>query len=183
MNGLMMGPLPAKKKREVTSAGTPVLALRCGVRDCPEILGLISGIEDGLIPSLNLTRGYFFSLGEKVWIKSRRPGNRMKHHRQAVEDLVTPESEELLLELEKDKDSLAEAFFDSLPQNAFSEPLGSKTFELEFSELAQKQARIQARQTNAKRSKTDIFGAYIDDFPATVKCARCGRLSKIEGAR
>jgi hypothetical protein len=113
---------------------------RCGIVRCPEVLA--SRPDGGL---LAVTPGYAPNR-EGIFIKTRRAGSRIKHHRQFAEDCVKP----LWLE---------EACNHTAKENA-----------------------ARRYYIDALRSREDVFGFSPDedDWPLTIRCARCGYLSKIE---
>ncbi len=177
MNLLAVGPLAAKTKKETAKNGSAVLVVRCGVRDCPEILGRLWKDEENLT-TLGLTEGYDFSLRERVWVKTKRAANRMIHHREAVKAMFFS-VEDFLPDAERDQDETAQAMNQALSKDVTFEDFSSEAEDLDFFPTEEEKAAMRARFFEEKREKTDTIGACIDFLPIIVKCARCGRLSKI----
>lgn len=158
MNDLTMGPLPAKVKRETVS-NFSALAVRCGVRDCPEKFGFFESLESGKSGAWLFEPGYIQSNG--VWIKTRRPQTRMPYPKKVFGKFAEEEIENRNLEVEKQMGIV------SAWHNAFHGHEAGKIA----------RALKQLKTHNVPSQKPDDI-----EWPIIVKCARCGRLSKIERA-
>jgi len=188
MNTLTNGPLPAKQKREVTKAGMPQIVFRCGVRDCPEKLGRSNLPEEGRMGVLQFAPSYFFAKAQNVWIKTKRPANRLKHHRDSVRDFIGGNADEMLRAIENEKDARISEALDALTPKATIEDLDitlelweASTRGVSIDDLEAKERDVAKYIATAKRSKEDFYGAFADGErgPFVVRCGRCGRLSKI----
>ncbi len=188
MNELTNGPLPAKQKREVTKAGAPQIVFRCGVRDCSEKLGRSDVSEFGKATVFQFEPGYFFAKAQDVWIKTKRPANRLKHHRESVRDFVGSNAQEMLRAIDDEKEARISAALDALTPKATIGDLDmalesweAATSGVSIDDLAAKERDVAKYIATAKRSKEDFYGAFADGErgPFLVRCARCGRVSKI----
>lgn len=156
MNNLTMGPLPAKIKSEVDIAGEKTV-FRCGVRDCPEILAVIR--PDMLQGRLHLYKPYFPN-ARGIYCVTRRSAQRSQGERQ--------HKTETRWEYKKLKArSQARFCADPSPENIKS---------LDAVE------RMATRYGTLKRSFEGLQVPPTEAFPIVVRCARCGRDSKIQGA-
>jgi hypothetical protein len=155
MNELTMGPLPAKVKVEFSDStvAVPFFAVRCGVRDCPESFGIFELLDGAKPGRWRMDNGYVCIKG--VWSKTRRPETRSPYQREAIAEFTEYEA------------ATPEA------RRGMNLRWGTARF---YREIAQSE--------NLKHVKQHIFRPKDDviEWPLIVKCARCGRLSKIEGA-
>jgi hypothetical protein len=165
MNDLTMGPLPAKVKRELDDRGRPFWVVRCGVRDCPEKLGQYTWLEGDKRGNWSFV-GYVLSNG--VWIKTRRNGIRSLENRERTKEFIEYEAAMKALEQEE-KTGVCSPWH----------------YELQRREMKETQRRIRRRMKELPKhfgSDYSVAREELTEWPLILKCARCGRLSKIEKA-
>jgi hypothetical protein len=167
-------PLPAREK--VKDAKHRVL---CGVLTCPETLAT----RDGW--SVEITAGYELGKG-RVLIKTRRSGARQGGHKEAVKERVKPHYDEILYRAHEDSKGNPYANGKKHAPSYIPMKDGSiitAATEKDFA-LAVNAANARKWYRQLERSRAPHAGHYLehDDLPITIRCARCGRLSKIEVA-
>ena len=149
---------------------------RCGIVRCPEVLA--SHEHGGL---LAVTPGYAPNR-EGIFIKTRRAGSRIKHQRQYAEDCVKP----LWLEAQLEADALQHKKIceetKDLPADVSQEIYIDTVLKIDTAKEDAKENAARRYYTAALHSREDMFGFMPDkdDWPLTIRCARCGYLSKIE---
>lgn len=166
MNDLTMGPLPARIKKERhfiedRKSGTRLdfpdkLVFRCGVLSCPEVLGWI---RPHLLHGRFLFRGPYVQNAQGIFALNQRSARRFKDERE--QDKRTQEEHRQMRLMARQKSDWREAVAQSIQVE-------------QFVEMEQR-----------LHDKHALEGAQIPDpslFPLVVRCARCGRLSKIKGA-
>jgi hypothetical protein len=167
MKTLSVALLPAKRKQE-----DKTIVFRCGVRDCPEKLFTACGQMRRVATGYSRNR-------QGVFCKTRRAGNRLWHHRENVRNYVQPYADEELHQIEKERERRFGAAFDQIIVQDGEEI--SRPVEVDNSDLEEREKRTRRQLARSRRSREDDLGCETEceEFPLTIKCARCGRLSII----
>lgn len=178
MSELSMAPLAPKLKRE-TRDGQTVIVARCGVRDCPERLAELP-TQSGAAWRIRFADGYEFSIKGNCWRKSRRAAKRSLTHKEFAYSVIQAESESSGVYSESDR--RINERLSALPKDATQDEICEAVAALDFSDLQAIEAGLKARHSDLANTRDPMRPAEPheeDTGPFVVKCARCGRFSKI----
>ncbi len=178
MNTLAMGPLPAKQKREVTKEGISRIVFRCGVRDCPEVLGVSNLIK----PHENVYLSANYQQSQGIWIKSRRSHSRTgEKFREAANISASEETCSKVCRDISQMDGLLGPFI-AATQRIDKNEAFTLLATMPEEEKRARLSRMFRMMANDRSGKLQAPNRSIGKGSALVKCGRCGRISKIEGA-
>jgi hypothetical protein len=144
----------------------------CGVRDCPETFGHRDHWSVVIAPGYELGK-------DRTLIKSRRSGARQIGHREYVFEQVKPRYEDALYDNRKEfADS---KYANGAQHSALSDPSATERDYI----AATNAANYRKWYRQAERARDAGAGPSLewDCLPILIRCARCGRLSKIEPAQ
>lgn len=153
----------------------------CGVLTCPETLATREGW------SVEIAAGY--ELGKnRILLKTRRAGARQGGHRDGVKEHVKPQYEEVLSACRAQHANLINPKRNQLLHNPDHVP-PSEDFPLGASDedyhVATNIWNMRLWYRGAERARKPNSGYFLefDQLPVTIRCGRCGRLSKIAEAK
>lgn len=176
-----MAPLAPKLKRE-TRDGQTVIVARCGVRDCPERLAELP-TQSGAAWRIRFADGYEFSIRGNCWRKSRRAAKRSLTHKEFAYSVIEAENSNAnagyYLEAERRQNAHLDA---RLPRHPTSQEINEVIESVDYSDLRAIEAGLKARHSDLVNTRDQMRPATPEDEdtgPFVVKCARCGRFSKI----
>jgi hypothetical protein len=174
-----MAPLAPKLKRE-TRDGESVIVARCGVRDCPERLAELP-TQRGAAWRIRFADGYELSPRHGCWRKTRRAATRSKLHRDFAYSVIECEKEDVYGTYIESERRLNDCL-NALPPNATESEILDAVNAVDFSDLKAIEASIEARNQSLVKSRDVVISSEPlknETGPFVVKCARCGRFSKI----